>query len=178
MTGEELIANMIAKGGWRCVCGMVNHPGRVSCRQPGCRRTNPASDEKAAEMVAAFKPLADAAQKLASPCKDEATLQAECDRVLVRAGYHRLTENNLASFAMAEIAGWFLHVRDSRGECCLPDLVVFDANMTRCLCVELKANAKANIRRGQKAAIQRRMWKLAFTVDEFAGFLADWTTDA
>ena len=84
-----------------------------------------------------------------------------------------MTENNIVSFAQAEHAGWFGHWPQAVGNPVVPDLVVWDRAMTRTLMVELKV--RKAFRKGQKEAITGRLWRVAFTSDEFAGHLASWT---
>lgn len=128
-----------------------------------------------------YQDQVNAQRRAAIPCcvsgpANEDELQEQCERVLVRAGYHRLTESNLVNFSMSEHAGWFAHWPGKRaiGNPIMPDLVIWDRAMTRTLMVELKASDKAKVRRAQKAAITSRCWKIAYSVDEFAGLLAKW----
>ena len=104
----------------------------------------------------------------------EPQLQSACEQVLGRMGYWRLTEKNILKPGAADVKGWYFHLHDARRESCLPDLVIFEARMTRCLCVELKATEKSAIRKAQKAMIGRKCWRLAFDLEEFAARLNEW----
>lgn len=103
---------------------------------------------------------------------DEATLQDLCERVLDLAGYRRLTEKNMVAFAMTNMKGWFAHIHHAVGNPLFSDLLVFNGDMTRCLHVELKVKPKFS--RAQKSFITARLWKLAFTAQEFSQHLNEW----
>lgn len=118
-------------------------------------------------------PLAKVAQGFAEELSEK-DLQAQCEGVLVRAGYHRLTEGNMVNFAHTEHAGWFGHWPNAIGNPIVSDLVIWNRDMTRTLMIELKPSAKAHKRKAQKAAITQRLWKCAYSADEFAGILAEW----
>ena len=102
----------------------------------------------------------------------EKDLQAQCECVLVRSGYHRITESNLVNFASSDHAGWFAHWPQAIGNPIMPDLVIWDRTMQKTIMVELKASTKSHKRKAQKVAITQRLWQVAYTVDEFAGIVA------
>ena len=102
----------------------------------------------------------------------EKDLQSECETILTRAGYRRLTEKNMVADAWSEVAGWFAHWPQAVGNPIMSDLVVFSQDLTRCLHVELKVHKK--FRKAQKAFITTKRWHVDFTPDEFAGHVAEW----
>ena len=143
--------------------------------------------ETAGKMAGAFKPLADgvAGQKqrivydhgVAVGVEDagimkEKDMQSACEKILVRFGFHRLTERNLVAFAGTNVTGWFAHWPQAIGNPIMPDLVIWNAAMTRSLCVELKT--RKSFRKGQKSAITYKRWTVAVSVDEFAAHVAEW----
>jgi hypothetical protein len=122
---------------------------------------------RAQTCVDAFRPLAE----MGKP-KDEKDLQAACEKILVRAGYHRLTPDNIVNFSKMDIAGWFGHMISAPTNPIFPDLIIFNRDMTRTLCVELKVNKKFS--KAQKAMCTQKLWHLCWTVEEFEHHLAAW----
>ena len=105
---------------------------------------------------------------------DERTLQQQVERHLVEHGYIRMTAKN-AELARAGhvhgLRGWYVHLNQPRGNCFLPDIVVFDMNGC-VLLVELKRQNR--YRPGQREMLEMGQWLECRTLQQFADTLAAW----
>jgi hypothetical protein len=105
----------------------------------------------------------------------ERDLQAQCEGWLSNRGYRRLTApeaSRAAKESMSEQVGWFFHMHKPIGNPLMPDLVVFNADMSRSLCVELKV--RPLYQPGQKEMIGLGCWRMAQWFQEFEGFVREW----
>ena len=113
----------------------------------------------------------------AKPAKLEKELQRQAEGWLATHGYRRMTAHEAiaASALGAFTKGWFFHLYIGRANSkapLLPDLMIFDQGMTRCLQIELKVESV--YQPGQKEMIDSGHWIEIRTFDEFRGWLAGW----
>ena len=101
----------------------------------------------------------------------EKTLQGKCEAVLVEKGYKRLSPINCAEDCK-HVRGWFGHLFEARKNPLMPDLFVFNRDMSRCLMVELKV--KDVYQCGQQEMILRGAWKECRSATEFRNIIEVW----
>ena len=107
--------------------------------------------------------------------QEERDLQAQCEGWLSQRGYRRLTAceaSRASSEPLSDLAGWFMHLHRPIGNPMMPDLIVFNADMTRSLCIELKV--RPLYQPGQKEMIDLGCWRVAFWFREVEGFVREW----
>jgi hypothetical protein len=109
------------------------------------------------------------------PDRLERQLQAQCEGWLSQRGYRRMTAPE-AEAAMApgasETRGWFAHLGKAKGNPLMPDVMLYNADMTRCLMIELKI---LNVYQpGQKAMVQAGAWRLAHYFETVVKMVLEW----
>jgi hypothetical protein len=110
----------------------------------------------------------------APPQLSEKELQHWAEAWLESKNYHRLTPKHLKAVHAGEpCRGWFAHWPHCEGNPTCADLLIFDYPITRTpLWVELKVANK--FQPGQKEAISLRIWKVAFTMEQFTTIVEAW----
>ncbi len=106
---------------------------------------------------------------------EERDLQSQCEGWLSNRGYRRMTApeaSRAATERLKDQMGWFFHLCKPIGNPLCPDLIVFNSDMTRCLCVELKV--RNTFQDGQKEMIDLKCWRLAYTFKEVEDVVKDW----
>ena len=99
----------------------------------------------------------------ASERRQERDLQAQCEGWLSIRGYRRMTApeaTRAAKEAMSDQVGWFFHLSKPVGNPLCPDLIIFNADMSRSLCIELKV--RPTYQPGQREMIDLGCWRVAF----------------
>ena len=106
--------------------------------------------------------------------KAEKHLQAQCEGLLAARGYRRMTAPEAVACLKpdAETAGWFFHMAKPLGNPLCPDLIIFDATMSRSLAIELKV--RPVYQPGQSEMIRFGAWRLAESFFEFVALLDNW----
>lgn len=106
--------------------------------------------------------------------KAEKRLQGQCEGLLCARGYRRMTapEAEAAVVQGAETEGWFFHMHRPIGNPLCSDLIIFDATMSRCLCIELKT--RPVYQPGQSEMIRFGAWYLAENFFDFVELLDNW----
>lgn len=111
-----------------------------------------------------------------APAKIEKDLQNNVEGWLANHGYRRMTAPEAACAKRDGIGkGWFFHLyigkADSKAPL-LPDLMIFNSDMTRCLPIELKVVAK--FQDGQKEMIDLGAWQLSYTFAGVKEMVEEW----
>jgi len=113
----------------------------------------------------------------AKPAKLESELQRACEGWLSNRGYRRMTAAEACSAVApaAETRGWFFHLYIGRPNSKTPllaDLMIFSADMTRCLPVELKVTSV--YQPGQREMLSRGRWVECRGFEAFRGAVITW----
>lgn len=103
----------------------------------------------------------------------EDDLQRKAEQELDQMGYKRLTAMHAvlhASLTTPQV-GWYAHMAHAVGNPFLPDLVVFDLFMRRCVGIELKV--RSVYQKGQREMIELGAWQEARTVERVVEIVKD-----
>ena len=106
----------------------------------------------------------EAIRHAAEQCRDieERDLQSDCEQWLRNRGYMPMTKDSAEIESEKPMRkGWYAHLHEPRGNPLMPDLMIYSADMRRCLMVELKVRNK--YQPGQKEMIGLGAWKEART---------------
>ncbi len=106
---------------------------------------------------------------------EEKALQAACEGLLRQWGYRPSTAPEVVASVKPEasaVKGWYVHLWNCRDNPLLPDLQIFDADMTRCLMVELKVVSV--YQPGQLEFIKSRRWVECRDVAQFVDVVKNW----
>ena len=133
--------------------------------------SNPTPNELPPHMIACMTPevrkslgiqTAEEAQQTFDE-RSERELQAQCEGWLTLHGYWRMTAENameLIAPASKKPRGWYGHWQDNKRNPFVPDIIISDHNMTRCLFVELKkpGDTQPDYQPGQLTMIRSGLW--------------------
>lgn len=103
--------------------------------------------------------------------REEAEFQKICEQWLHHRGYSRLTAENAKTRRVGH-CGWFGHLVNALKNPLLPDLLIFNDKMDRCLMLELKV--RPVYQPGQKELIDAGTWNLCFTFEEVEAAVIEW----
>lgn len=110
------------------------------------------------------------------PTKYDIKLERELARLfeseLTRRGYRCLTADHAENYRPTDV-GWWAHLHKAKRNPLFPDYLIWDVYMKKpALQIELKVQDRWQP--GQKAMVERGMWKLAWTWEQAVGYLNEW----
>ena len=106
----------------------------------------------------------------------EKDLQNICNNYLLLNGYQLLTNDRAEKHATnKEIKGWYGHLGKAKMNPFMPDLFIFNRDMSRCIMVELKTNNKYRV--GQKEMIEAGIWLEVRELDVMIEILKEFETE-
>lgn len=106
---------------------------------------------------------------------EEKALQATCEGWLRQKGYRPSTAAEMVASVKPDatpVKGWYIHLHNCERNPLLPDLIVLDADMTRCICIELKVASV--YQPGQAEFIKAGCWREVRTFIDFRVLIEDW----
>jgi hypothetical protein len=106
---------------------------------------------------------------------EEKTLQALCESWLRQRGYHPMRASEHEHVGADGLpVGWYAHMDHAREnpDCRLPDLLITDGGMRRCLAVELKV--RRQYEPGQREMIGAGAWVEAWGLDGLIVAVEGW----
>ena len=101
---------------------------------------------------------------------DEKTFQTQCEQYMHHRGYRRLTADNACLSGTPR--GWTGHLFNPKKNPLMPDIFIFNPDMSKSLMVELKV--KDIWQNGQKEMVERGAWTVCFEFDEFVACVKAW----
>ena len=97
----------------------------------------------------------------------EKEFQTICEQWLRHRGYKTMTADNAGTQEI--VTGWVGHLFNAKKNPLLPDLFIYNPEMTRCLMIELKVVAV--FQPGQQEMIDRGAWALAYNFQTVEGLV-------
>ena len=111
------------------------------------------------------------------PEAKESELQGHAQKYLRQRGYLPATATMAEMEAHSRMAnGWYIHLAEPRGNPLLPDLLVLDFTMAKCIAIELKVRNK--YQPGQREFIAIGAWHEARSLDDVKAILDAWEQPA